>query len=83
VGLPDRELRNIVGRDPLKKSATACTRDSESAHVADVEEAGLAPDSVIFVDDAGVLDGHFPAGKVNEFAAVGTMLFNQGCLFHE
>jgi hypothetical protein len=38
----------------------------ELAHVADVEEASGIPDCVVFVDDAGVLNGHLPSGERHE-----------------
>ena len=40
--------------------------DPDIAHVADVEEADVAADCEVFVDDGGVLDGHFEAGEFDE-----------------
>src|SRR5262249_51816320 len=43
------------------------------AHVADVEEPDAVADRVVFLDDAGVLDGHVPAAEVDHFGPEGAM----------
>jgi hypothetical protein len=83
MGLPDGETCDIVGCHPLEKCQAACTGDGNSSHVTDIEESGLGPDSLIFTKDAGVLDGHVPPGKIDEFGAVSAMLFDKRSLFHD
>jgi hypothetical protein len=37
--------------------------------VTDVEQSAGAADGEMFIDDAGILDRHFPAAELDEFAA--------------
>jgi hypothetical protein len=80
--LPDGELGDVGRRHPLKKREAARARDGNPPHVTDVEEAGVSSDGLVFADDAGVLDGHVPSSEIDEFSAVGTMLFDERSLFH-
>jgi hypothetical protein len=39
--------------------------DLELTHVADIEQTGSGAHSGVFLDDAAVLDGHFPSAEWN------------------
>jgi hypothetical protein len=77
LGLPHGELADIVGRSLLKERRRPGTRDQQAPHVAHVEKAGARPHGMVFVQDAGVLDRHFPAGKVDQPGAGRPMLVDQ------
>jgi hypothetical protein len=47
--------------------------------VRDVEEAGFRPDRDVFLDDAGILDGHLPAPERDELAVESPVRFEQRC----
>ena len=49
--------------------------DFDFAHMGDVEEADGGSDGLVFVEYAGVLDGHVPAAEVDHF---GTGLAGDG-----
>ena len=39
------------------------------AHVADIEQSDGLADSIVLVDDAGILDGHVPAAEIDHFGS--------------
>ena len=63
--LPDVELARVVARDALNRRESVLPGDLDLAHVADVKESGPRTHGHVFVGDAGVLDGHLPAGVRN------------------
>ena len=69
MALAGRELADVVGQNAIQKGRRAGAADGHFAHVRDVEDAGGVADGQMFVGDAGVLDGHFPAAELDEFAA--------------
>ena len=70
VDLVDLERGDVVGRHVVHELERVWTGDEEFAHVADVEEAALMADGVVFGGDAGgVLDGHFEAREGYHFSA--------------
>ena len=61
LGLPVRQLRDVVGGDPLQEVLGPRPRDLELAHVRDVEQARGPAHREVLGDEARVLDGHVPA----------------------
>src|SRR5437879_1559966 len=56
----DQFLNEIKGSRPF---------DQDLSHVGNVENPGCLPGRLVFIDDAGVLNGHLPAVKINEFGS--------------
>ena len=54
--------------------------------MADIEQSCMAADRLVLIDDAGILNGHLPPGKIDEFPlgfAVGIYqwrLFDRTCV---
>ena len=48
-----------------------------------IEQSCVPADGLIFIHYAGILDGHFPACKVDEFALGFAVSVDEGCLFHQ
>jgi hypothetical protein len=55
--------------------------DDELAHVRNVEDADIVPYRLMFLDDAGVLNGHKPAGECNHFRSESDVLIVKRRLF--
>ena len=64
-----RQLADVIRQDAIKEARRVRAADSDFAHVGDVEDAGGVADGEMFLDDAGVLDRHFPAAEINQFGA--------------
>jgi hypothetical protein len=47
-------------------------------HVGDIEHTGVSAHLVMFVDLGTVINGHLPAGKINDFATVLQVFIEQG-----
>ena len=68
----DLEGGRVVGEHALQKGQRAGPADHEATHVGDVEQAGVPARGQVLGDDAaGVLDGHLPAGELDDPAAGG------------
>lgn len=52
--------------------------DDELAHVGDVEDADVLADGVMFSDEAGVLDRHFPTGERNQTSSECEVILVEG-----
>jgi hypothetical protein len=77
VGLPRFEFGGVVGGDVVDKVEGLRAADFDFAHVAHVEQADGGADGVVFFDDAGVLDGHVPAAKIDHFGFRGEVGFEE------
>jgi hypothetical protein len=62
-GLADFQARHIVGDKVVQVGQGILPMDPHFTHMADIEQAGLFPDSPVFLKNGGVLDGHFPSGE--------------------
>ncbi len=69
LALAGRELADVVGQHVIEEIRRARAADGDFAHVRDVENAGGVADGEMFLDDAGVLHGHFPAAEINQLRA--------------
>src|SRR5262245_12916231 len=61
--LADAELRRVVARDPLDGRDGVFAGNFNLAHVADIEDGSRGAHRHVLAGNAGVLDGHLPAGK--------------------
>ena len=61
------EPLDIVGPRAIEPIARIGAIDDKLAHVRNVEDADIVPHCLMFLDDAGVLNGHQPAGEWNHF----------------
>jgi len=59
----------------IQESVRRRTLDEDLAHVTDVEKADGLADREMFVDDAGILQGHLPSAELDEPRARGPMPF--------
>ena len=80
--LQRRERGDVVGRQPLQKRECFPSRDDDPSHMADVEETGLSPNGLVLVHHAGILDRHFPAGKIDQLGTRRDMSFKNRGMFH-
>ena len=69
------ELRDVVRGEALHERQGARPGDRELAHVRAVEEPGRGAHRAVFVDQPLVLDGHLPAGEIDDLATGGDMSF--------
>ena len=60
--------------------ARARTADPHLAHVRQVEQADALAHRAVLIEDARVLDGHLPAGEVDEPATERAVTFYEGGL---
>lgn len=63
LALAGGEFGDVVGEEPVEVGERVWAGDPEFAHVGDIKEAGLGANGVVFLEDAGVLDGHEPAAE--------------------
>ena len=61
------ELRGVVACNMLNEREGVRSADFNFAHVADVKQAGSRARGHVLRDDAGVLDRHIPAAKIDHF----------------
>src|SRR5262249_26751353 len=61
----DVELVDVVGQHDVEPIAPGWAVDDELAHVRNVEDANIVPHCLMFLDNAGVLHRHYPAGEWN------------------
>src|SRR5215469_13398085 len=69
---------DIVGQHAIEPIARIGGLDDELAHVRNVEDADIVPDCLMFLDDTGVLNGHYPAGEWNHFRSESHVLIVKG-----
>lgn len=62
----DRHVCHVIGGHALQKRRGAFTCDGDSSHMTDVEQTCPGTYRLVFIDDAGVLDGHLPSGEINQ-----------------
>ncbi len=60
------ELRRVVGSEALHELQRTRAGDPELAHVRAVEETRRRAHRAVLVDQPLVLDGHLPAGEIDE-----------------
>ena len=63
----------VVGEEVVDEALGVGAGDDDLTHVGDVEDAAVVTDSVVLVDDGGVLDGHVETGKGLHEGALGDM----------
>ena len=83
----DFQFVDIVGQHLIQPGAHARPRRNQLAHMGNIEDAGVLPDGLMLVHDAGVLDRHDPIAKRDHLRAEPHMLIVersllQGCLTH-
>ena len=78
----DRYVRYVIGGHALQKRRGAFPRDGNSSHVTDVEQANPGTYRLVFIDDAGVLDGHLPSGEINQLGLARLVVGKQRGAFH-
>ena len=69
LGLVGRQPRGVVGGDVLDSLQRVRTGNLDFAHVRDVEQSRTRANGHVLIDDAGVFDGHVPAGEVDHARA--------------
>ncbi len=72
LGAPDRELRDVVGEQPLQQRLRAGARGFDLAHVRDVEHADVLAHRHVLLADALVLDGISQPANSTSFAPAST-----------
>src|SRR6266571_724582 len=72
AGLAGRR-RHIVRTQVIKESVRRRTLDEDLTHMTDVKKADGLADREMFVDDAGILEGHLPSAELDEARARGAM----------
>ena len=77
MGLPGFELAGVVGGNVVDEIECLRAADFDFAHVTDVEEADGCADGRVFLNDAGVLDGHVPTAKIDHFGFAGEVSFEE------
>ncbi len=65
----------VVGGEPFDRFERARPRDFHLSHVADIEYADSRAHGEVLVYDAGILDRHLPARKINDAGAQRLMYF--------
>src|SRR5262249_37777493 len=71
AGLPVLHGGGVVAEDVVDQRQRVGPGERQPAHVADVEQPGGGADGGMFLDDAGVLDRHVPAGEVHHAGRAG------------
>jgi hypothetical protein len=77
LGAARGDLRDVVGQDPLQERLGLGPARLNLAHVADVEHPDGGPDGHMLGLDALVLDGHLPAGEVDQLGSSGNVVVVQ------
>ena len=67
--LPVQKAAHVVARELLEKRQSAPAVHLDLSHVTDIEQARAGADSEMLRHDAGVLDGHLPAGESDQARA--------------
>ena len=79
VRLSQLQLGDGIGGDVVGEKRGFGTADFDLAHVADIEDAHRGAHRIVFVDDAGILDGHIPSTEIDHLRAKRAMDGVQGC----
>jgi len=78
--------RVLVGEVPaqgeLEEVEGLLALNLDFAHVANIEQPRLVSRLEVFVDDTGILDGHGPAAKIDDFCPERDVTLIQRCFFH-
>jgi len=82
LGLAVGQFGGVVGGDALDEVEGMGSLEDELAHVADVEDAGIVPNGVMFVVDTAVGDRHVIAGEFGHFRAEGDVFRRERGLLH-
>ena len=70
----DRDLRDVVGEQPLQQLERPGTRGFDLAHVRHVEDPARFAHRHVLLTDAYILDGHLPAGELHQLRARGDVI---------
>ena len=74
------QLEGVVGQDALQEGNCPRARDHETAHVADVEQAGVSPCRQMLLENAAVLDRHLETAELLHAGARVNVPVVQDCL---
>ena len=69
LALAALEFADVVGQDAVEEFGSGAAAHHDFAHVGYVKQAGGGADGVMFFEDAGVMQGHFPAAEFNQAGA--------------
>ena len=78
LGVPIDESRCVIGGDVLYQRKGLRAADYDFAHMADIEDTGVAANREMLGDSARVLNRHIPAAKIDHFGPEGAMNFIEG-----
>ena len=78
VAFTIRELSRIVGEDGFQAGENTRSLRPDLPHVGNVKKAGGLASGVVFLKQAGELNGQIPAGKGNDPGPGGLMTGGQG-----
>ena len=81
LALADVQLVDVVGEHGVQPCRRVRAGYRELAHMGDVKDAAGLAHRFVFVQNAGVLHGHVPAGEGNHFSSKFNVFGCQGCGF--
>ena len=81
LAFADGKPFEIIGQHAVQPFRRRRPGNEELPHVRDVEDAELAPNRLVLVKDAGVLDGHRPAPEADHLSAKRHVFAMQRSLF--
>lgn len=79
--IADLSIDKVVdsaGQQAAEQWLRCVASERQAAHVRDIKQANRRSDGVVFVDDARVLHGHFPAAEFHHPSAVSDVPIKQG-----
>ncbi len=80
MAMARREACDVVGQQSVKPRSGSRAAGDELPHMGNIEEAGIAPDSEVLIDNAAVLDRHEPVAKFDHLRAEAKVfLVERGC----
>jgi hypothetical protein len=80
--IADFESGRIVGQHTVQERLTGIAPKLQPTHVGNVKKSHSSPHSRVFIDNRRVLDGHFPACKIDHPAMMCVMPLIKGCRIH-
>lgn len=63
------QFADVVGQDAVEEFRGGAAAHDDLAHVGNIEQSGGGAHGLVFIEDAGVVQGHFPAAEINQAGA--------------
>ena len=69
LALPGLQFADVIGQHAVEEFRRRAAAHHDFAHVRDVEQSGGGAHGVVLLQDAGVMERHFPAAEINQARA--------------